>query len=224
MILDFTGHSFESTLILLNVKWYLSYPLSYRNLEEMMDDRGVNVDHTTIYRWVMKFSGSIEKTVRKLKGPTAGRWKLDETYIKVKGVWTYLYRAVDSHGDTIDFYLSQRRDTGAAKRFLRKAIRYNGTPEKVNIDKSGANKSALDSYNSEHDAQIEIRQSKYMNNMVEQDHRQVKRHHRFAQGYKSTRTARRTIAGIEALHMLRKGQVQGFCDTPAQTFWVLFET
>ena len=178
---------------------------------------------TTIYRWVMKFSVPIEKTVRKLKGATAGRWKLDETYIKVKGVWTYLYRAVDSYGDTIDFYLSKRRDTGAAKRFLRKAVRYHGTPEKVNIDKSGANKSALDSYNNEHDAQIEIGQSKYMNNMVEQDHRQVKRHHRFAQGYKSMKSARRTIAGIEALHILRKGQVQGFGSTLAQTFWGLFK-
>ena len=180
------------------------------------------MDHSTIYRWVIKFAGTIEKNVRRLKDPTAGRWKLDETYIKVKGVWTYLCRAVDSHGDTVDFYLSKHRDSGGAKRFLRKAIRYNGTPEKVNIDKSGANKSALDGYNEQHSKQIEVGQSKYMNNIVEQDHRQVKRHHKLAQGYKTVRTARITISGIEAMHMLRKGQVQGFGTTFAQTFWGMF--
>ena len=124
-----------------------------------MSERGISVNHTNIYRWVAKFSEPIEKKVRNLKGPVSGSWRLDETYIKVKGVWHYLYRAVDKHGDTVDFLLMKRRDKAAALRFLRKAVGSNGTPESVTIDKSGANKSALESFVEESGSQIEIRQS-----------------------------------------------------------------
>ena len=219
--MNFRCHRFEKEVILLCVKWYLSYQLSYRNLEEMMTDRGASVDHTSIYRWVIKFAPEIEKKVRANKSPTTGSWRMDETYVKINGEWNYLYRAVDSHGDTIDFYLSKNRDKQAAKEFFKKAIQSNGTPKKVNIDKSGSNKSALDSYNKEYDTQIEIRQCKYMNNIVEQDHRHIKRHMKAAMGFKNFTSASITIAGIEAMRMIKKGQVSLSNTIAAQNFWTL---
>jgi len=220
--MDFSGHRFEKAIILLNVRWYLSYQLSYRNLSELMSERGILVNHTNIYRWVVKFSGEIDKTIRKLKGPVSGSWRLDETYIKVQGKWRYLYRAVDKHGDTVDFLLTQKRDKTAALRFLRKAVGSSGIPESVTIDKSGSNKSALESFVEESGSQIEIRQSKYLNNMVEQDHRTVKRKMRAALGFKSFWSAKKTIAGIEAMSMIRKGQVRSEGTTTVGTFWAIF--
>ena len=133
----------------------------------------------------------------------------------------YLYRAVDNHGDTIDFFLSENRDKRAAETFLEKAVKWNGTPEHVTIDKSGANKSALESFNRKKQTEIELCQSKYKNNIIEQDHRTIKRHGKMALGYKTIESASATIAGIEAMHMLRKGQVSGLGSTLAQTFWAL---
>ncbi|WPX96390.1 IS6 family transposase [Candidatus Bandiella woodruffii] len=150
----------------------------------------------------------LEGRFRKRKKPVNGSWRMDETYIKVKGKWVYLYRAVDKYGDTIDFMLRAKRDKRAAKAFFRKAIKSSGQPIKVNIDKSGSNTSALNSINKplSKEDQIEIRHNKYLNNRIEGDHRFVKKRTRPMLGFKSFRSAARTIAGIELLHMIKKGQ------------------
>src|SRR5512135_1788653 len=207
-MIDFKGHRFEKDLILLGVRWYLAYPLSYRNLEEMMSERGVEVDHSTLYRWVQKFTPALEATFRKGKKRPAGTsWRMDETYIKIKGQWRYLYRAVDRDGKTIDVLLTAHRDKKAARRFFKKAVRQHGLPTKVTIDQSGANTAALEALQKETGQVIEIRQSKYLNNLVEQDHRSVKRIVRPMLGFKSFPSARVTLQGIELMHMLKKGQM-----------------
>src|SRR4030095_2259044 len=134
---------------------------------------------------------------------------MDETYIQVKGEWYYLYRAVDKHGQTIDFLLTEERDERAAKRFLTKAIRRHGVPEKITIDGSAANEAAIKSYNTEHGTTIAIRTIKYLNNIVEQDHRGVKRVTRPMLGFKAFDAAQATLTGIELMYMLRKGQLAG---------------
>jgi putative transposase len=188
---------------------YLAYPLSYRNLKEMMAERGVQVDHSNIYRWVQKFAPKLEAVFRRSgsKRPVGTSWRMDETYIKVNGQRKYLYRAVDKAGRSVDFLLTAHREKKAARRFFNKALRQHGLPEKVTIDKSGANKAALQALQEESDAPIEIRQNKYLNNIVEQDHRAVKRIVRPMLGFKSFHSARRTLAGIELMHMLKKGQM-----------------
>jgi len=121
---SFKWKHYAGEMIFLNVRWYLKYALSYRNLEEMMAERGVKVDHTTIMRWVHQYSPEIEKKVRSYLRPTNDSWRMDETYIRVKGEWKYLYRAVDSNRNTIDFMLSAKRNKKAAKRFLKKALTF----------------------------------------------------------------------------------------------------
>ena len=151
-------------------------------------------------------------------------WRLDETYVKIKGKSAYLYRAVDKDGHTIDFLLTPTRDRDAAEAFLRKAIRSQGLPEKITIDKSGANTAAITRYNRMHETAIIIRQSKYLNNIVEQDHRAVKREVRPMLGFKSCGAARCTIAGIEVMHAIRKGQLEtsrAKSQTPAEQFYAL---
>ena len=204
--MEFKGSHFEAEIILQCVRWYLSYPLSYRNIEEMMLERGVEVDHSTLNKWVLKFTPEIEKRCRKYKKATGGSWRLDETYIKIKGQWKYLFRAVDKSGETIDFLLTAKRDTKAANRFLKKAIRNNGEPEKINIDKSGANTAGINAVNEESGSTIEIRQCKYLNNIVEQDHRRIKRMVDPMMGFKSFKSAKITLGGIEAMAMLTKNQ------------------
>ncbi|MEO5969965.1 MAG: IS6 family transposase [Bdellovibrionia bacterium] len=200
------GSHFESEIILQCVRWYLSYPLSYRNLEEMMLERGIEVDHSTVNRWVLKYTPELEKSFRKYKRPTGSSWRLDETYIRLKGKWAYLYRAVDKCGETIDFLLTAKRDWKAAKRFLKKAIRNNGEPEKINIDKSGANTAGINAINKEAGSKFEIRQCKYLNNIVEQDHRRIKRKIDPMMGFGSFNSAKITLAGIETIAMLKKNQ------------------
>ncbi len=209
MAISFKGAHFPPEVILIGVRWYLAYPLSTRHVEELMEERGVNVDHSTINRWVVKYSPQLEEEFHRRKRPVWVSWRLDETYIRVKGAWVYLYRAVDKLGQTIDFLLTERRDQKAAKRFLTKAIGRNGTPEKINIDKSGANAAAIVSYNAEHNTTITIRKNKYLNNIVEQDHRGVKRVTRPMLGFKSFEAAQSTLTGIELMRMLRKGQLEG---------------
>jgi putative transposase len=207
-MIDFKGHRFEQDIILTCVRWYLAYPLSYRNLEEMMAERGLSIDHTNIYRWVQKFTPKLEAAFRKgNKRPVGTSWRMDETYIKIKGQWRYLYRAVDKAGQTIDFLLTARRDKKAALRFFRKAIRQHGLPDKVTIDKSGANKAALDALQEETGHDIEIRQSKYLNNLVEQDHRAIKRIVRPMLGFKTFNSVCCTLCGIELMHMIKKRQM-----------------
>jgi transposase-like protein len=204
--MDFKWAKFEKEVILQCVRWYLSYPLSYRNIEEMMLERGVQVAHTSIYRWVIKYTPEIERKFRKHKRPTGSSWRLDETYIKIKGEWKYLYRAADNEGETIDFLLTAKRDLKAAKRFLKKAIRNNGEPEKINIDKSGANTAGIQAVNAQTGLNIEIRQVKFLNNIVESDHRRIKHRIRPMLGFKSFESAKITLAGIEVMAMLKKSQ------------------
>jgi len=223
-MISFKGRQFEKDIILQCVRWYVAYALSYRDLEEMMKERGIPVDHSTIQRWVVKYSPLLEQEFKKHKRPVGSSWRMDETYIKIKGQWKYLYRAVDKEGNTIDFLLTAKRDKKAALRFFKKAIGANGLPEKVNMDKSGANKAALEAYNEANDVEIEIRQNKYLNNRVEQDHRGIKRITRPMLGFKSFHSARRTLAGIELMRMIKKGQmlVLGGDDlSPAEQFYAL---
>jgi putative transposase len=206
-MLNFKGTRFPIDVILVCIRWYAAYPLSY-HLEEIMQERGVSVDHSSINRWAIRFLPLIEKMVRKYKRPVGSSWRMDETYIKVKGVWKYLYRAVDKQGKTVDFLLTAKRDMAAAKRFFDKAMGANGDPDKVAMDKSGANKAAIDAINAGRAVPILVRQVKYLNNIVEQDHRAIKRLTRPMLNFKSFRAASSMIAGIELMHMIRKGQFE----------------
>ena len=208
------------------VRWYLAYSLSLRNLEEMMAERGIIVDHSTLHRWVLRLVPLLNKAFRQHKRPVGRRWRMDETYIRVRGQWKYLYRAVDTEGQTIDFLLTARRDAAATLRFFRKAIRQHGEPEVVTIDKSGANTAALAKLNADKpdEEAITVRQNKYLNNLVEQDHRNIKRRTRQMLGFKSFRRAQTILGGIELIHMIRKGQYQhpqgdGF--SSAEQFYLL---
>ena len=197
---------FPIDVILVCIRWYAAYPLSYRHLEEMMEERGVSVDHSSINRWAIRFLPLIEKMARKHKRQVGGSWRMDETYIKVERVWKYLYRAVDKQGKTVDFLLTAKRDMAAAKRFFDKAMGTNGDPDKVAMDKSGANKAAIDAINAGRAVPILVRQAKYLNNIVEQDHRAIKRVTKPMLNFKSFRAAGSVLAGIEPIHMIRKGQ------------------
>ncbi len=190
------------------------FSLSYRDLEEMASIRGAKIDHATLQRWVIKFVPLIDIAVRKRKKPVSNSWRMDETYIKINGVWVYLYRAVDSLGNTIEFLLRKHRDATAAKAFFSKAFKYNERPEKVTIDKSGSNISALKAANKgvAEDKQIEVRQVKYLNNIVEQDHRFIKKRTKPMLGFKSFRSAKITITGIENIRIIQKGQIIGSND------------
>ena len=207
-MISFKGCHFPKNVILMGIRWYISYPLSYRHIEELLEERGIFLDHATVNRWVIKYSPALEANFRKHKKPVGKSWRMDETYIKVKGEWTYYYRAVDKEGQTIDFFLSRTRDTEAAQAFFEKAIGSSGQPEKVNMDKSGANLAGLQKVNEglHEDKKITIRQVKYLNNMVEQDHRGIKRITKPMLGFKSFVSAAATLTGIELCHMLRKGQ------------------
>ena len=147
MSIDFKGSHYPKNVILYAVFFYVRYAVSYRDLEEIMAERGVQVDHATLNRWVVKYSPSIAKTAQQKKQPAAGSWRMDETYIKVKGKWMYLYRAVDKHGETLDFMLSEKRDEATATTFFARAIGNNGFPDKVAIDKSCANLAGLRNMN-----------------------------------------------------------------------------
>lgn len=201
------GMRFPIDVILVCIRWYAAYPLSYRHLEEMMQERGVFVDHSSINRWAIWFLPLLEKVFRKHKRPVGGSWRMDETYIKVKGVWKYLYRAVDKEGKTVDFLLTAQRDKAAAVRFFDKAMKASGVPEKVTLDKSSANKAAMDEINARGEMPIIVRQIKYLNNIVEQDHRAIKRVTKPMLNFKSFRAAKNVLAGIELMHMIRKGQL-----------------
>src|SRR5881396_2196803 len=207
MAISFKGAHFPQDIILMGVRWYLAYPLSYRHVEELLEERGVPIDHATIQRWVVKDSPLLEEAFHRRKRPVWVSWRMDETSIKVKGQWYYLYHAVDKTGQTIDVLLTEHRDEEAALRFLKKAIRRHGVPEKITIDGSAANEAAIKSYNAEHGTTIEIRQIKYLNNIVEQDHRGVKRVTRPMLGFKACGAAQDTLVGIELMHMIRKKQM-----------------
>jgi transposase, IS6 family len=207
----FKWKRYEAEIITTCVRWYLKYPLSYRNLEEMMEERNIKVDHTTIYRWVNQYSSKINKKMRKYLSQTNDSWRVDETYIKVKGKWTYLYRAVDSTGDTIDFMLSKKRNKQAATKFFKKALKsvHNKTPRVITVDKNIAYPPTIDKLKEDGNLpeKTELRKIKYLNNVVEQDHRAIKRITKPMMGFKTFISASKTIQGIEAMNMIRKGQV-----------------
>jgi putative transposase len=199
-------------IILYAVFFSVRYAVSYRDLEEILAERGVSVDHSTLNRWVIKYSASLALEAEKRKRSVAASWRMDETYIKIKGEWMYLYRAVDKFGDTIDFMLSERRDEAAVTAFFRQAIDRNGLPEKVVMDKSGANCAGLEAINcllllAGLVSFIEILQVKYLNNRIEQDHRFIKKITEPMMGFKAFHSAKATIDGIETVHMIRKGQL-----------------
>ena len=194
-------------VMLTCVRWYVAYPLSLRHVEEMMRERGVFVDHTTVHRWAIKMLPVLAAVFRRRKRLVGLSWRMDETYIKVAGQWKYLYRAIDRAGDTVDFLLTAKRDLAAARRFLERAIDLHDVPEKITIDKSGTNTAAIESVKADTCVDILMRQNKYLNNIVEQDHRGIKRVTRPMLGFKSFWSARIVIAGIETMHMTRKGQL-----------------
>jgi putative transposase len=194
-------------VMLTCVRWYVAYPLSLRHIEEMMAERGVTVDHATVHRWALKILPALTKAFQSRKRTVGKSWRMDETYIKVRGHWKYLYRAVDRDGGTVDFLLTARRDEAAARRFLERAIDQHGKPETITIDKSGANTAAIGRYAADHETTIHLRQCKYLNNIVEQDHRTIKRLTKPMLGFKSWHSARILLAGIETMHMIRKGQL-----------------
>jgi putative transposase len=223
MTIDFKGCHYPKDVILYAVFFYVRYAVSYRDLEEIMAERGVQVDHATLNRWVVKYSPDIAKTAQVRKQTTARSWRMDETYIKVKGRWMYLYRAIDKHGKTLEFLLSRRRDKAAARLFFRRAIKKNGVPERIVIDKSGANLAGLQRINvglkfSRTYQPIEILRVKYLNNIVEQDHRFIKKITRPTLGFKAFHSAAATLAGIEVAHMIRKKQIHTNHASPFETF------
>jgi transposase, IS6 family len=209
----FKGRQFTAEVILCAVRWYLQFPISYRDLECMLADRGVRVDHTTLFRWIQAYAPELEKRIRPHLRPTNGSWRVDETYIRVKGEWVYLYRAVDATGQTIDFLLSPKRDAAAARRFFRKALKQSHTvnPRTITVDKNAAYPIALKTMKQGGELWrfAKLRQVKVLNNIVEQDHRRIKRLVRPGLGFKSFVSASQTIAGYEAMAMIRKGQVVG---------------
>ena len=175
----FKWRHFQAEIILLCVRWYLRYALSYRDLEELMAERGLPLDHTTIYRWVQCYAPELEQRCRPHLKATTDSWRVDETYVKVKGTWVYLYRAVDSAGNTLEFVLSATRDTAAAKRFFAKALgaAHTVVPRVITLDKNAASPKALNELKAAGrlPESCELRQVKYLNNLVEQDHRFIKR-------------------------------------------------
>ena len=228
MATSFKGVHYPKSVILYAVYFYVRYAVSYRDLEEIMAERGVDVDHATLNRWVVKFSTDLAAEAQKRKLQTANSWRMDETYVQVKGQWAYLYRAVDRDGRTLDFMLSAKRDKAAARRFFKRAISTNGTPDRVAIDKSGANLAGLQAVNvirkfTGSGRLIRIMQSKYLNNMVEQDHRFIKRITRPTLGFKAFHSGATTLAGIETAHMIRKGQIAANGKTGFQQFASLAE-
>jgi IS6 family transposase len=208
----FKGRQFTAEIILWAVRWYLQFSISYLDLERMFADRGIQVDHTTLFRWIQAYAPELDKRIRPHLRMTNGSWRVDETYIRVKGEWVYLYRAVDSAGQTIDFLLSPKRDAAAAKRFFRKALKQPHTvnPRTITVDNNAAYPIAMKTM--KRDAELwrfaKLRQVKFLNNIVEQDHRRIKRLVRPGLGFKSLMTATRTIAGYEAMAMIRKAQVE----------------
>ena len=209
----FKWRHFEPELILLSVRWYLRYALSYRDLKEMMTERGLSLAHTTIFRWVQRYAPEIDRRSRPHLKPTNDSWRVDETYVKVGGRWMYLYRAVDSTGQTLDFLLNETRSTRAAKRFFRKVLgRPQGVaPRVINVDQNPAYIGAVRDLKQAGllPDDCERRPVKYLSNIVEQDHRFIKRRVKPGLGFGSYPTAWRTIQGYEVMHMIRKGQIEG---------------
>ena len=206
----FKWRQFEPEVILLAVGWYLRFSLSYRDVEELLAERGLHADHVTVWRWVQRYAPELQRCLRRHLKPTNDSWRMDETYVRVKGKWRYLYRAVDSTGATLDFLLSAKQDAAAAKRFLAKVLggANHPAPRVINTDGHAAYPSAVAQLKGEGDLSEDCRHRPvpYLNNVLEQDHRAIKRRVNASQHFRSFCAARRTLAGYEAIHMIRKGQ------------------
>src|SRR5262245_36865035 len=225
MPVSFKGAHFPEAIMLMGVQWYVAYPLSDRHVEELLEARGVSVDHATIQRWVVTYSPQLAEAFHPRQRLVGRSWRRDETDIRVKGEWHSLYRAVDTSGQTVDVLLTEYRDPEAALRFLTHAIRRHGVPETITLDGRDATEAAITRDNEAYGTHIIIRQVKYLHNIVEQDHRAIKRVTRLMLGFKAFEAAQRTLIGIELMHMLKKGQlviadgVEGL--TPAEQFYLL---
>lgn len=211
---DFKWRHYRAEIILWAVRWYCKYGISYRDLEDMLSERGIDVDHTTLYRWVQRYAPEIEKRLRHIWKPYFSRtWHVDETYIKIKGKWVYLYRAIDQRGKTIDFYLSRTRNAKAAKRFLGKALKSVKSwevPITINTDKAHAYGIAIGDLKREGlcPKDTQHRTCKYLNNIIEGDHARLKRLIKPTLGFKSMKTAYATIKGFEVMRAIKKGQAR----------------
>ncbi len=201
----------EPGIILCAVRWYLRYSLSLRDVEELLVERGLGADHTTVWRWVQRYAPELEQRMRRHLKSTNKSWRVDETYIKIKGRWCYLYRVIDSAGATIDFLLSAFRDADAAKRLFRQALKDPSHPQPrvINTDLAAIYSSAITEMKKEGILRRRCRHRpvQYLNNILEQDHRAIKRRANAKQGFREFQAARRTIQGYEAINILRKGQV-----------------
>jgi IS6 family transposase len=209
----FKWRHYAPAIILLCVRWYLRYSLSYRDLAEMMAERGLPVDHTTIYRWVQRYAPELQKRVRAQLQPTNDSWRVEETYIKMHGDWAYLYRAVDSAGNTLDFVLNPFRHAQAVEYFFRQLLggAHTVPPRVITVDQNAAYPPAFKALQEEGQlaAECVLRPVKYLNTIIEQDHRFIKRRVRPGLGFSWYRTAWATLQGDEAMNQLRKGQVAG---------------
>jgi IS6 family transposase len=208
----FKGRQYPGQVIVTAVRWYLRYPLAYEHVSELLSERGLPVNASCIWRWVQAFAPELSKRCRQHLKPVNRSYRVDETYIKVKGQEKYLYRAVDSAGQTIDFLLTAKRDASAAKRFFQKvfSLAANPVPRVINVDKNPAYPAAIRVLKQEGmlPPRVRLRQCKYLNNVIEQDHRLVKKRTWLAKGYNTFRSAWRTLEGIETVNMIRKGRVR----------------
>ncbi len=209
---SFKWRHFEPEIILCAVRWYLRYSLSYRDVAELLAERGLDLAHTTVWRWIQRYAPELNRRLRSHLKPTNRSWRVDETYVRVKGRWVYLYRAIDSTGATIDFVLSIYRTADAAKLLFSRALADANHPQPrvINTDKYVAYPAAI--YESKDEGilrrRCKHRPIQYLNNILEQDHRAIKRRVDAKQHFRRFSSARKTIQGYEAIHMIRKGQAR----------------
>ena len=208
----FDGPWFEDDIILLCLRWYFRFKLSYRDLVVILGERGLSISHTTILRWVIRYAETCEKRWSRFERQVGGSWRVDETFIKVRGQLMYLYRAVDGQGNTVEFFLSRTRGIAAAEAFFRKALKHHREPHSITLDGHRPSHSALrrmgmnGEFNFRGPNPVRIRCCQYLNNVVEQDHRRVKGRLRPMLGFKTFYNARRVIIGIELAQKIHKRQ------------------